>query len=165
MQTAERPGTVMETLRAVLAENHGGPLSGVTGGLYRGYLITLGREVPFAAIQFPLYEKFKQHWADQQGILTVSPMQAATCGSASGAFAAAATTPLDVLKTRLMLGSDKHGVLYKNVGDVFRRTLQEEGYAAFFNGVQPRVMWITIGGFVFFGAYEGFKTVVTPTFG
>lgn len=28
------------------------------------------------------------------------------------------------------------------------------GAGIFFSGVGPRVMWISIGGFVFFGAYE-----------
>jgi solute carrier family 25 S-adenosylmethionine transporter 26 len=166
MQTSLKPGTVMETFKMVLQEKHGGSiLSGVTGGLYRGYGITLFREIPFAAIQFPLYEKMKIAWAERQGILQVNPLQAATCGSISGAFAAAVTTPLDVLKTRLMLGVDKHGVHYKGAGDVFRRTLAEEGAVTFLNGVQPRVMWISIGGFVFFGAYEGFKKVVAPICG
>lgn len=164
MQTTENPGTVTQTFKKVLSESHG-PLSRWTGGLYRGYIITLFREIPFAAIQFPLYEKLKRSWADSLDVLQVNPVQAAACGSSSGAFAAAVTTPLDVLKTRLMLGADKHGVRYKNVGDVFRRTLSEEGYVALFSGVQPRVLWISIGGFVFFGAYEGFKTVVSPILG
>ena len=34
-------------------------------------------------------------------------------GSATGAFAAAVTTPLDVVKTRLMLGKDAQGVAYE----------------------------------------------------
>jgi len=31
-----------------------------------------------------------------------------------------------------------------------------------FAGVQPRVAWIGIGGFVFFGAYEQSKKVLWP---
>ena len=30
-------------------------------------------------------------------------------------------------------------------------------YRVFFSGIEPRVMWISIGGFVFFGAYEQAK--------
>ena len=161
MQTARvsdhtgRRLTLRQTVAAVLRETNGaGWSSSVTGGLYRGYGITLFREIPFAAIQFPLYERLKvmvaQHYDQPHG---ATPLQAAACGSASGAVAAAATTPLDVLKTRLMLGADRHGVLYnKGVGDVLRRTVQEEGAVALWAGVQPRVLWITLGGFVFFGA-------------
>ena len=34
-----------------------------------------------------------------------TPMQGAICGSISGAISSAVTTPLDVVKTRMMLGS------------------------------------------------------------
>jgi len=153
---------LIPTVRAVLAERSGSWLSPWLGGLYRGYGITLFREIPFAMIQFPLYERFKLEWAVYQNKDVVSPVQAAACGSLSGGIAAGITTPLDVLKTRLMLGADKHGRVYTGVGDVWRRTLETEGPKALWSGFQPRVMWISIGGFVFFGAYEGFKRVLSP---
>ena len=31
-----------------------------------------------------------------------------------------------------------------------------------FKGVTPRVMWISIGGFVFFGAYASVKDILSP---
>ena len=71
-------------------------------GFYVGYWTTLAREVPFSLIQFPLWEKLKRFWAGHQGY-SVLPWQSAVCGSATGALAAAITTPLDVCKTRLML--------------------------------------------------------------
>ena len=123
---------------------------------------TLFREIPFALIQFPIYERLKKEWAAHQGKEDVSPLQAAACGSAGGAIAAAATCPLDVLKTRLMLGKDKKGKPYKNAIDVGRRILAEEGAGTLLSGIQPRVMWISIGGFVFFGSYEGFRSVLMP---
>lgn len=160
MQTASTHLSLTNTVKMVLAETHGGgPLSAVTGGLYRGYGITLFREIPFAMIQFPLYEKFKVAWAEQQDS-PCTPLQAAACGSGSGAIAAAVTTPLDVLKTRHMLGFDQNGNAYAGLLDVLRKTLHAEGQAALWKGIQPRVMWITIGGFVFFGAYEEAKSAL-----
>lgn len=45
--------------------------------------------------------------------------------------------------------------------DVYRK----EGAGALFAGVVPRVMWISIGGAIFFGAYEEAKRMVRVTFG
>jgi len=161
MQTnAEGTSTLGSTFRLVLAEKDGRAFaSSVFGGLYRGYGITLMREVPFAFIQFPLYERLKVEWSKLQGSDT-SPLQAAACGSISGGIAAALTTPLDVIKTRLMLGADKNGVAYKGAGDVLQRVMNEEGSSVLLSGIQPRVMWISIGGFVFFGAYESYRSIL-----
>ena len=71
-------------------------------GLYRGYLTTVYREIPFSFIQFPLWEGAKSWWSEKQG-WPVSPWQSSVCGALSGGIAAALTTPLDVAKTRIML--------------------------------------------------------------
>eukprot|EP00980_Cylindrotheca_fusiformis_P001728 scaffold397_cov111-Cylindrotheca_fusiformis.AAC.6 len=164
MQTSTHASSLGETFALVVKETHGSVLSSITGGLYRGYGITLMREIPFAMIQFPLYEKAKVLWSERQGV-PVNPVQAALCGSIAGGFAAGVTTPLDVVKTRLMLGVDRDGKPYQSAVDVIRRTLQQDGMRTFASGIQPRVMWISIGGFVFFGAYETFKGALTPILG
>lgn len=158
MQTASTRLGLLETIRQVTREKHHNAL---TGGLYRGYGITLFREIPFAMIQFPLYERFKIEWSAYQQY-PVTPWQAAACGSVSGAVGAFFTTPLDVLKTRLMLGANKDGKSYRGVRDVWQQTVSGEGYGALWKGVQPRVFWISLGGFVFFGAYEESKKLVEP---
>lgn len=167
LQTAQQRVGLLPTFQMVLKERHGGsPISFVFGGLYRGYGITLFREIPFAMIQFPLYERFKVWWSqydERRGVQrseTVGSLQAAACGSVSGGIAAAFTTPLDVIKTRLMLGQDQYGIYYQGALDVIQRTYRQDGVKAFLSGIQPRVMWISIGGFVFFGAYEGSKSVL-----
>ena len=152
--------TLLSTFRKLLAEKSNQTLNPLSR-LYKGFGSTLMREIPFAFIQFPIYEKAKLEWATYMGKEQVSPLQAAACGSFGGAIAAAFTTPLDVIKTRLMLGKDIHGIEYKNVLDVVKRIQKEEGSATFLNGIQPRVMWISIGGFVFFGAYESWKSILT----
>ena len=166
MQTSSNPNQrLIDTVVSVYKETHGSTISQWTGGLYRGYGITLLREIPFAMIQFPLYESSKVSWSRYQQS-PVSPLQAAACGSISGGIAAALTTPLDVVKTRLMLGADKHGIPYQGARDVIQRTWQQpNGWKVFWSGIQPRVMWISIGGFVFFGAYEGFTSVLRPVLG
>ena len=127
---------------------------GLFYGMYKGYPITVCREIPFALIQFPLWESLKKRFAyDAQG--NKDNMTASLCGSVSGAFAAAVTTPLDVAKTRIMLGKDKNGVAYESkVVSTVLRIAKDEGAGALFSGVVPRVKIIGIGGLIFFGAYE-----------
>merc|ERR1719453_2732130 len=117
-------------------------------GFYRGYFTTITREIPFALIQFPLWERMKKEIGNWQGRET-SPWQGALCGSISGAFAAAVTTPLDVAKTRIMLGQSDSGFV-GTIANVYKN----EGLRKCFAGVEPRTFWIGLGGFVFFGAYE-----------
>lgn len=73
-------------------------------------------------------------------------------------------SPLDVIKTRLMLqqsggsgGAAATGPAPLGFSGTFRSLLAEGGVPILFSGIVPRVMWISIGGFVFFGAYEGVK--------
>lgn len=119
---------------------------------YRGYASTLVREIPFSCIQFPLWEAGKEMFR-KEGAKECAPLPSAMLGSLSGALAAAMTTPLDVVKTRLMTSPEK----YTGVFQTFSVVHREEGFKALLRGIEPRVMWIGIGGFVFFGAYEGCK--------
>jgi solute carrier family 25 S-adenosylmethionine transporter 26 len=92
-------------------------------GLYRGYGITVFREVPFSLLQFPMYEKLKSLIRESRQDGDVPALHAAACGSFSGAISAAVTTPMDVIKTRVMLGTDVHGVAYNGVLDCFKRVI------------------------------------------
>ncbi|VDI07286.1 solute carrier family 25 (mitochondrial S-adenosylmethionine transporter), member 26 [Mytilus galloprovincialis] len=77
-------------------------------GLYRGYLSTVIREVPFSFMQFPMWEYFKILWSREQG-KPVDPWQSSICGAVAGSIASGITTPLDVAKTRIMLAEDVCG--------------------------------------------------------
>ena len=73
--------------------------------------------------------------------------------SASAALAGGATTPLDVVKTRLMTQSG--GVRrFRGWWDCLRATVAEEGAGALLRGLRPRVLWLGIGGAVFMGSFE-----------
>lgn len=108
-----------------------------------------------------VYEGLKKLWGWQQGRET-SPAQGAACGSFSGAVAGAATCPFDVVKTRMMLGhKTKEGLPYVGTLNSMKTIYAQEGWRALFHGLGPRVGWITIGGYVFFGAYEQVCVIAT----
>jgi len=122
-------------------------------GFFKGFSTTVMRDVPFSFLQFPLYEALKKTWAQKQGRET-APYQGALCGSLAGAVAATVTTPLDVAKTRLMLGADAQGVRYTTMTSTLSRVFAEAGVPGLFRGLGPRVSLISLGGLVYFGIYE-----------
>lgn len=123
---------------------------GIRKGIYRGFGITIMREVPFSFIQFPLWEYLKTQWEPTTG-LSLNPAFVALCGAISGGIAAGLTTPLDVLKTRIMLAESAQKV---SIFRIFKNIYRDNGIKGLFAGFVPRVMWITIGGAVFFGFYD-----------
>jgi len=136
----------MECARAILAAEG-------ARGFFAGYMTTVMRGVPFSALQFTIFESLKRAWFDRSGV-PVAPLQAALCGSVAGATAGLVTTPLDVTKTRQMLGTDGSGVQYNGMVATIRRIYADEGLTAFASGLAPRVSWIAMGGAVFLGSYE-----------
>jgi solute carrier family 25 S-adenosylmethionine transporter 26 len=106
-------------------------------GFYRSYGTTIMRDVPFAAIQFPLYEYLKQkEW---------NPW---LCGMVAGGTSAALTTPIDVLKTNVTLRPKESLV---SILSLIHRE------RAYWRGIQPRVIWISMGGAIFLGTHDAVK--------
>lgn len=141
----------LTVLRTVLAKS--GP-----AGLYRGYTSTLLREIPFALVQFPLWEFLKRRWTERQAGSPLKPYQSMVAGSAAGAVAAFLTTPLDVAKTTIMLGSLERKRDGASSATAYRRVLLDiytrRGVKGLFAGAIPRVGWISVGGAVFLGGYD-----------
>ncbi|KAI0015625.1 mitochondrial carrier domain-containing protein [Xylariomycetidae sp. FL0641] len=156
-QAGQHGGSSWASLRAILAHPYPGhsPLHRFTNiwlELYRGWGITVLREVPFTVIQFPLWEALKAWGRRRRGggpAMEVGAVESALYGSVSGAVAAGITTPLDVLKTRVMLSRERAGVL-----SVLRALLRDHGVRPFFAGIGPRVAWISAGGAIFLGSYQ-----------
>lgn len=78
-------------------------------------------------------------------------------GMVAGATAAFVTCPLDVLKTRIMLTADLPKEQRYTVIQTLRKLVREEGWCSLFKGVMPRVMQISLGGALWFGAFEEYK--------
>lgn len=127
-------------------------------GLYAGGGAFLLRDLPFDAIQFCIYEQLKLGYK-KAAKRDLYDAENALIGAFAGAITGAVTTPLDVIKTRLMTqGAAGH---YKGLGDCVIKIVQEEGPLAFFKGVGPRVLWIGVGGSIFFGVLERTKRILS----
>ena len=95
---------------------------------------TLARDIPFSIVFFAMYGELKDKWAtDAAGNVNFSKVLVS--GMGAGAFAAAFTTPIDVVKTRLQVEGAKHTKFTTQFADV----LKNEGVPALFKGVGPRM--------------------------
>ncbi|OAP60957.1 hypothetical protein AYL99_05959 [Fonsecaea erecta] len=152
--------------------------------LWRGYTALAARNLPFTALQFPAFEFLKGYFMQRRkdrnggkpvdGIAErarITAMSAAIAGSGSAWI----TTPVDVVKTRIMLaagsgddgprtdpkgkaskflmggvqGSRKSGLI------VARDILKTEGVRGLFRGALLRACWTSLGSGLYLGCYEG----------
>ncbi|KAG0605691.1 hypothetical protein M758_9G080500 [Ceratodon purpureus] len=120
-------------------------------GLYAGFGSFLLRDIPFDAFQFCIYEQLKIGYGKHVGRELNDP-EAAFMGLIAGAITGAVTTPLDVIKTRLMIQGTN--AQYKGIHDCVMKIVKEEGAGTLFQGLGPRILWIGLGGSIFFSALE-----------
>ncbi|KAG1824180.1 mitochondrial carrier domain-containing protein [Suillus variegatus] len=150
MQTSTYGASASSFKAATLVLHHEG-----IPGFYRGFWTTIMREIPFTSLQFPLYEFLKSRLSIYLDRKPLYAHEAAVCGSIAGGTAAALTTPLDVLKTRVMLDlRDPSKQQVPTLPMRFQQIYVQEGAKALFAGIVPRTMWISAGGAVFLGVYE-----------
>lgn len=96
---------------------------GLRRGIYRGFGSTIMREIPFSLIQFPLWEYFKLQWTPVTGYES-TPISVALCGAVAGGISAGLTTPLDVVKTRIMLAERDSLTRRRNVPSILHGIYQ-----------------------------------------
>jgi solute carrier family 25 S-adenosylmethionine transporter 26 len=147
-QAGQHPSS-LSALTGILSQHRTVGISGVWLELYRGWFVTIVREVPFTVIQFPLWESMKEYRRRKSGKDSITALESGLFGSAAGAIAAGFTTPLDVLKTRMMLAKEKTAMI-----PLLKQILRDSGPRAFFAGIGPRVLWISAGGAIFLGSYQ-----------
>ncbi|CAN6580397.1 unnamed protein product [Malus baccata var. baccata] len=126
-------------------------------GFYAGYGSFLLRDLPFDAIQFCLYEQLRLGYK-KAAKRELNDPENAIIGAFAGAVTGAITTPLDVIKTRLMVQGSANQ--YKGIIDCVQTVVREEGRSALLKGIGPRVLWIGIGGSIFFGVLERTKQLL-----
>jgi len=156
--------------------------------LWTGYTALAARNLPFTAMQFPLFEYLKETAQDYRkrkgthsgSLLETGVVTGLSAGSA-GSLAAWITTPVDVIKTRLMLkaaagssgakatkevektrsqAKSPHELATgertgkKGGFQVAREVMAENGVKGLFRGAALRSFWTFLGSGLYLGVYE-----------
>ncbi|WCJ43397.1 Mitochondrial substrate carrier family protein [Euphorbia peplus] len=112
-------------------------------GLYAGYSATLLRNLPAGVLSYSSFEYLKAGVMKKTKKTHLDPIESVICGALAGSISASITTPLDVIKTRLMTQKvvDKvSAVVYSGVSETVKQILKEEGWVGFSRGMGPRVL-------------------------
>ncbi|KAL4868344.1 hypothetical protein BDV12DRAFT_209300 [Aspergillus spectabilis] len=160
--------------------------------LFSGYTALVGRNLPFTGINFPIFEGVKgylikrrhhkqrhidggieQGKSDGGGKREAVHERALLTGiaaSISGSIASVITTPIDVVKTRMMLsasdtsssnpsksgsGSGLKGQGNGGIWAVGREVFKDEGVKGLFRGGAIRVVWSAVAMSIYLSIYEG----------
>lgn len=154
-----RTGGMAVASSAVIARDllaHEGPRA-----LFKGYGLTVGVFGPYSMIYFVAYERLKQIAGKASRTSELSTGAVATSAALAGAVAAAFTTPLDVVKTRLQTQGDiaRGGVQgYNGTWDACKMIARQEGAKGFLRGISARVLWIMPGTAITMSTFEFLKS-------
>ena len=119
-------------------------------GLYTGFLPTLLEDVPDTAVKFAMYEVL-QSLVRKTTKKDSNQAQDAVIGGVAGAFAAASTTPLDVIKTRMMVSASCRPSMLSSCTEILA---ERRGITPFLSGMGPRAVSSFINSAVFFAFFE-----------
>lgn len=130
---------------------------------YVSYPTTLTMTVPFTALQFMAYESITKAMQRRRKP-GYDPLTHCVAGGVAGGFAAAATTPLDVIKTLLQTrgsATDPEIRHAQGLMDAGRIIMRREGMSGFFRGMKARVVGAAPSTAICWSAYEVAKAYFT----
>ncbi|KAH6856988.1 mitochondrial carrier domain-containing protein [Chaetomium sp. MPI-CAGE-AT-0009] len=181
-QSGSSPVGRSSSLRALHMLRRNG--AGVTRTLWRGYTTLVARNLPYTAIQFPMFEYLRARiWRQRRGhhfkiasrptperttgdgmsaaahngfrsLLAETGLVTGSAAAISGSLAATITTPADVVKTRVMLGNRNGPRGPGGAVEVVRAVLRENGIRGLFRGGSLRAAWAALGSGLYLGSYE-----------
>ena len=123
-------------------------------GFYVGYWENIRYAYPADVIKFLIYEQMTG------GAASVAPLEGAMVGAMATAVAQLLTTPLDVVRNRVMTNTTSaEGYL-----ETFTEIADKEGKAALFKGAAPRVGKAILSGAIQFATYEETKQQILHLF-
>jgi solute carrier family 25 S-adenosylmethionine transporter 26 len=157
--------SVFESYKRVMEET-GNSNESNRGGFYTGYVENILYAYPADVLKFVVYESIVSDGYRKQNS---SPAEGAMAGALSTAIAQFVTTPLDVVRNRVMANVIDRANKDDTISDSsYLETLvqlaQREGFAGLFAGAGPRVAKAMVSGAIQFATYEQTKQRITDFF-
>lgn len=131
-------------------------------GLYPSYRATLARNIPSAVFRFAIYEELRHMFSVRIANNVANPKNIENvgyliAGALASSLSSVATTPIDVVKTRIATGIiSANTPIYSALIDIGRK----EGPLGLFAGVEQRALWSGAFGSIGFVSYEKFKQLL-----
>lgn len=122
----------------------------------QGFLPTVLEDVPDMAVKFAVYEMLRGVHSRLHEERPANVAEDLVMGGVAGAAAAAATTPLDVLKTVMMCSASSRPTIVTAAQGIMR---EGKGLRPFFRGVGPRALSNGLNSAIFFCFFEAIRQV------
>jgi len=124
-------------------------------GFYVGYQENIIYAYPADVLKFLIYEQLTT------SLTTTTPLEGALAGACATAIAQFFTTPLDVVRNRVMTSNtEENQGMMGTLGSIYR----SEGWQGLLAGVSPRIAKAIISGAIQFATYEETKQQVLAFF-
>ena len=142
-----------EFLGKFLQENGGWP------GVYSSYSSNIAYSLPADVVKFLAYESLTVGVLHKEPGQKIQGLEGACIGALAGLVSTVVTTPLDVVRTRVMAQAPSgagqgQGQGQANPLAVMRKIVDKEGVAAVWSGLAPRALRAIGSGAIQFGSYE-----------
>ncbi|KAH8522090.1 hypothetical protein Peur_040648 [Populus x canadensis] len=138
-------------------------------GMFKGNGTNCARIVPNSAVKFFSYEEaskrilwfYRQQTGNDDAQLT--PLLRLGAGACAGIIAMSATYPMDMVRGRLTVQTDKSPRQYRGIAHALSTVLKEEGPRALYKGWLPSVIGVIPYVGLNFSVYESLKDWLLKT--
>lgn len=149
----QRPSIMREAARIVREEG--------IAAFWKGNVVTIIHRLPYSAINFFAYEKYKSRLIEMTGVdpgqqsLSVGVGIKLVAGGGAGVTAASLTYPLDLVRTRLAAQTSSR--YYKGIGGTLGTIAKDEGLRGLYKGMGATLLGVGPAIAINFCVYETLK--------
>lgn len=150
-----KPSILQEGLRIVNEEGF--------RAFWKGNMVTVVHRLPYSAVNFYAYEHYKRLFKSIPGFDTHARSKGKdaivhfTCGGLAGITAAAASYPLDLVRTRL--AAQRNAIYYRGIWHALSTICKDEGVFGLYKGLGATLLGVGPSLAISFTVYESLQSL------